>query len=188
MFGSEEQKKELIPKIMNLELIGGWGLTEQNIGSDASSMETRVKLEGDHYVLNGNKRWIGNANKDVMVVFAKNEQSLEVECFFIDLKQEGVKREAIKRKMALRPVQNMQLWFDNVKIPLKNKLPGVKGFASVAALLAESRILVAWLAAGIGVGCYDYMIKYLVKREQFERPLASYQLIQEKIFKVMTRV
>lgn len=73
MFGSEEQKKELIPKIMNLEIIGGWGLTEKNIGSDASSMETRVKLEGDHYILNGNKRWIGNANKDVMCVFAKNE-------------------------------------------------------------------------------------------------------------------
>lgn len=187
MFGTEEMKKEYIPKIMNLDLIGGWGLTELTIGSDASSMTTKVKKDGDNFILSGNKRWIGNANKDIMVVFAKDESD-EVGCYLLDLTWPGIRREAIKNKMALRPVQNMQLFFDDVKIPAKNKLPGVKGFNSVATLLAESRIFVAWLASGLGVGCYDYMIKYLVKREQFERPLVAFQLIQEKIFKVMSRV
>ena len=188
MFGSEEQKKEWIPKIKNLDIIGGWGLTELNIGSDASNMETRVRFENGEYILNGNKRWIGNANKDIMCVFARDEKTDEVQCFIIDLKWPGVQRETIKRKMALRSVQNMQLHFTNVKIPAKNKLPGVKGFPSVAALLAESRIMVGWLAAAAGLGLYDYMIQYLRKRTQFGNPLVSYQLIQEKIFKVMSRV
>jgi acyl-CoA oxidase len=188
MFGSEEQKKEFLPKIRDLELIGGWGLTELNVGSDASSMETRVRFENGEYILNGNKRWIGNANKDIMCVFAKDEKTEEVQCFILDLKWPGIQRESIKRKMALRPVQNMQLEFKDVRIPAKYKLPGVKGFASVATLLAESRIMVGWLAAAAGLGLYDYMIQYLRKRIQFGNPLVSYQLIQEKVFKVMSRV
>lgn len=186
MFGSEEMKNEWMPKIINLEVIGGWGLTEQHIGSDASNMSTRVREENGEYILNGNKRWIGNANKDIMVVFAKDEKTEEVQCFLIDLTWAGIKREKIQNKLALRSVQNMQLWFDNVRIPAKNKLPGVKGFGSVAALLAESRLLVAWLATAMSVGLYDYLMKYVTKRQQFGKPITAYQLIQEKIFKVMS--
>ena len=90
--------------------------------------------------------------------------------------------------MALRPVQNIQFYFQNVKIPAHRKLPGVKGFGSVATVLAESRIGVAWIAAGMGLGVYDFMMKYLKQRVQFGRTLTSYQLIQEKIFAVMTKV
>ena len=185
MFGTPEMKKELIPKIISHEVIGGWGLTEVDVGSDASSMTTTVRQENGEYILNGNKRWIGNANKDVMVVFAKDEKSQEVGCYLIDLKQEGVNRKRIENKLALRAVQNMELHFTNVRIPLKNKLPGVKGFESVATLLAESRVFVAWLAAAMGVGLYDFMMKYVAKRNQFGRPLTAYQLTQEKIFRVM---
>lgn len=188
MFGSEEQKAHYLPKIINMDIIGGWGLTEVLNGSDASGMETTCRREGDEWVINGNKRWIGNANKDVMVVFAKEEKTKEVLAFIVPLTTPGIKREAIKHKMALRPVQNMQLHYTNVRIPASNQLPGVKGFASVATLLAESRICVAWLACGLGLGLYDYMMKYVTKRIQFGKPIAAYQLMQEKIFKVMSRV
>ena len=187
MFGSEEIKQEYIPKIRDLELVGGWGLTELNIGSDASGMETRVRKEGDSYIINGNKRWIGNANKDLMVVFAKDETSLEVQAFLIHLTWPGVKREKIQRKMALRAVQNMQLHFTDLVVPARYKLPGVKGFESVASLLAESRVMVAWLAASLSIGLYDYMIKYVAQRKQFGKPLVAYQLMQQKVFKVMSR-
>lgn len=188
LYGSEEQKKEYLPKIKNFDIIGGWGLTEVDIGSDASSIQTTAKLVGNEYILNGNKRWIGNANKDILTVFAKEVSSGEVQCFIVDLKSPGVSRSYIKYKMALRPVQNGEIHFKDVRIPIKNKLPGVKGFQSVAALLAESRIFVAWLAAAQGLGLYDYMMRYLKKRQQFEKPILAFQLMQEKVFKVMSRV
>lgn len=123
-----------------------------------------------------------------MVVFARNVDSKQIECFIVHLDEPGVTREAIKHKMALRPVQNMQLYFQNVKIPANRKLPGVKGFSSVATLLAESRIGVAWLAAGMGMGVYDYTIEYLQKREQFGNPLMAYQLTQDKLITIMGKV
>ncbi len=187
LFASEEIKKEYIPKIRDFDLIGGWGLTELNVGSDASGIETTVRREGDDYIINGNKRWIGNANKDIMVVFAKDETTKEVQAFLIHLNWPGVKREMIKRKMALRSVQNGQLHFTNVRVPARFKLPGVQGFESVANLLAESRILVAWLASALSLGLYDFMMKYITQRKQFGKPITAYQLMQEKIFKVMSR-
>lgn len=123
-----------------------------------------------------------------MVIFARNVDSNEIECFIVHLDEPGVTREKIQNKMPLRPVQNMQLYFQNVRIPANRKLPGVKGFESVAALLAESRIGVAWVAAGIGMGVYDYMIEYLDNREQFGNPIMAFQLIQDKVFRVMTNV
>jgi glutaryl-CoA dehydrogenase len=100
----------------------------------------------------------------------------------------GLTREVIKGKMPLRPIQNMQLFFQNVEIPASRKLPGVKGFESVAKLLAESRIGVAWLAVGVGLGVYDYMMQYLKTRTQFDKSLLAYQLIQDKLFRVMSKV
>lgn len=123
-----------------------------------------------------------------MTVFARNSETNLIECFIVHLDEPGVTRDIIKHKMALRPVQNVQIYFQNVKIPANRKLPGVKGFASVATLLAESRISVAWVAAGMGMGVYDYMVKYLDKRDQFDNPLMAFQLIQDKLFKVMTKV
>jgi alkylation response protein AidB-like acyl-CoA dehydrogenase len=123
-----------------------------------------------------------------MVVFARNEDTKVIECFILHLDSPGVSRSPIPNKMPLRPVHNMQLYFQNVRIPANRKLPGVKGFPSVARLLAESRIGVAWVAAGIGLGVYDFMMKYLTQRKQFDKPLTHYQLIQDKIVKVMGRV
>lgn len=123
-----------------------------------------------------------------MVVFARNVDTQQIECVLVHLDEPGITRETIRHKMALRPVQNMQIYFQNVKIPANRKLPGVQGFESVATLLAESRIGVAWVAAGVGMGVYDFMVKYLEDREQFENPLMAYQLIQDKLFRVMSNV
>lgn len=121
-------------------------------------------------------------------MFARDVDTKEIGCFILHLDSPGVTRAAIKNKLPLRPVQNMQLYFQNVKIPANRKLPGVKGFSSVATLLAESRIGVAWVAAGVGLGVYDFMMRYLKTRTQFNRNLTAYQLIQDKIVKVMSKV
>jgi glutaryl-CoA dehydrogenase len=123
-----------------------------------------------------------------MTVFAKDADTGEIGCYILHLDSPGVTREAIKGKIPCRPLQNMQLFFQNVKIPAKNKLPGVKGFESVSTLLAESRIAVGWVAVGVGMGAYDFMMKYLKTRTQFDKSLLAYQLIQDKIFKVMSKV
>jgi len=186
--GSEEQKNYYLPRIKSFELIGGFGLTEADHGSDASNLSTTVqKMANGDYLLNGNKRWIGNANKDIIIVFAKDTSDGEVGCYIVHLTSPGITRTKIQRKLALRPVQNMVVLFKDVIVPEKNKLPGVQGFLSVASLLAESRIMVGFMGAGLAIGLYDFTIKQLVKREQFGRPLAAFQLTQEKIFKIMSR-
>lgn len=111
LYGSEEQKAEYLPKLRDFDLVGSWGLTELDNGSDASGLTTNVRFEDGEYILNGNKRWIGNANKDLITVFARNQDTNEIECFILHLDTPGVQREKIEYKMALRSVQNMQLFF-----------------------------------------------------------------------------
>jgi acyl-CoA oxidase len=188
-FGSEEQKAKLLPKILNFEIIGGWGLTERDIGSDASNLKTTCRqLENGNWVINGNKRWIGNANKDIMVVFARDEKSKQVKGFIVSLTSKGITRNAIKNKMALRPVQNMDIQFENVEVEEQWRLPKVVDFSSVAKMLAHSRICVAMLACGAGIGIYDNVVKYLANRGQFNKSLLSFQLIQEKLVRIMGNV
>lgn len=189
-YGSEEQKKALLPDIINFKLIGGWGLTEREIGSDASSLQTRCKKQPDgSWIINGNKRWIGNANKDIMVVFARDEDTKNVLGFIVHLNNNpGVIRKKIERKMALRSVHNMDLEFTNLKVEEKWRLPKVTDFSSVADMLAHSRLFVSWVACAIGVGVYDNVIKYLDSRTQFKKKLTRFQLIQEKLVRMMGNI
>lgn len=175
-------------KIKNYEIVGGWGLTEKLRGSDASGMLTTCKrIDSNTWVINGNKRWIGNANRDMMVLFAKNADTNKIHGFILKLDDHtpGLKREIIKNKMSLRGVSNVQLYFDDLKIEEKWRMEKVKDFKDVADMLAHSRQYVGWLAASIGVGIYDHVIKYIREREQFGKPLAKYQLIQEKLVRIM---
>lgn len=189
LYGSEEQKEYYLPKIRDFEIIGGWGLTERNIGSDASGIETTVTEAKDgRYILSGNKRWIGMADRDFMVVFANNRGKGVIEAFIVDLSLRGVTRHVLKHKLPLRPVQNMQVDFDNVVLEARCRLPKVQGFASVAQLLTESRMCVCWLATGMGVGAYDYMMRYISERKQFGRSLMAFQLMQNKVARVMSGV
>ena len=189
-YGSEEQKKIILPDAVAFKLIGGWGLTEEDIGSDASSLKTRCKKQPDgNWIINGNKRWIGNANKDSMIVFARDEDTNKVLGFIVYLNNNpSVKRSRIENKMALRSVQNMALEFNDLKIEEKWRLPKVIDFSSVANMLAHSRLYVSWVACGIGIGIYDNVITYLDSRTQFNKKLTGFQLIQEKLSRIMGNV
>ncbi|EGR33390.1 hypothetical protein IMG5_054550 [Ichthyophthirius multifiliis] len=185
--GSQEQKDKYLPLMRDLELTGGWGLTEFKNGSDATSIQTTVKSTKDGWVLNGDKRWIGNGNRDIMVVWARNiEDNNKIQGFLLNLKTPGVHTEVIKHKLALRIVQNCQLNFQNVFIPKENYLVKATDFSKgTSKILLHSRILVCWLAAGIAVGVYDHVIKYISERKQFGKPVSSFQLQQEKLVRIM---
>lgn len=186
--GSEEQKQRYLPKMSKLELISGWGLTEKGTGSDASSLYTSaLKLpNGAGYRINGDKRWIGNGNKDMLIVWARNQDNQKVEGFILDMKVPGVQTEKIKHKFPLRMVQNCQITFTNAIIPEENKLPKAIDFIKgTTDILKHSRVFVCWVALGLTIGVYDNAIKYVMNRKQFGVPIASFQLIQEKLSRIM---
>lgn len=147
---SEAQKLKYLPLMSRLELISGWGLTEAEFGSDASSLETfSTKNSQGDYVLNGNKRWIGNGDKDMLVVWSRNSETKKVEAFIVDMKSPGVVTAPIKYKLPLRMVQNCQIYFKNVVVPAENKLPKATDFIKgTTVILKHSRSLVCWVATG----------------------------------------
>lgn len=127
--------------------------------------------------MNGNKRWIGNANKDLMVVFARDKKDKQVKGFIVFLNKKGVERHAIKNKLAMRSVQNMQLRFNNVVVEDKWKMPKVLSFQDVNKMLGHSRLYVGWVAVSLGLGVYDNVFKYIQERKQFGKSIAEFQLI-----------
>ena len=185
-FASDEQKKKLFPDMLKLKVISGWGLTEPNIGSDAGNLQTQAKKVEGGYVINRGKRWIGNADKDIVLAWARNQDTKKVECFIIPTKTQGVKTEVIKNKLALRCVQNCNITYTNVFVPEENKLPKAdKGFGSTNQVLEHSRVFVAWVAVGLALGVYDNTIKYVNNRNQFGVKIPSFQLTQEKLSRMM---
>jgi len=186
---SEEQQKKLLPQMLDFKITMGWALTEPLVGSDASSITTNVrKIEGG-YILNGEKRWIGNGNRDMVVVWAKNQDSKKAEPFFVAKGTPGVETEVMKNKLALRTVQNCNIKYKDVFIPGENKLPRAdQGFASINELLGNSRVLVAWVTVGVAVGVYDNTIRYINGRTQFGVKISSFQLMQEKLSRMMGHI
>jgi acyl-CoA oxidase len=184
--GSEEQKQKYLSKMGKLELISGWGLTEGKIGSDASSLETTVVKVPGGYRLNGDKRWIGNGNRDLLIVWARNQENNKVEGFILDMKLPGITTQVIKHKLPLRMVQNCHIHFNNVIVPEDCKLPKAMDFQKgTSVVLKHSRVFVAWAAVGIALGVYDNVIKYISNRKQFGVPTSSFQLMQEKLSRIM---
>jgi alkylation response protein AidB-like acyl-CoA dehydrogenase len=185
--GSEEQRLKYLPSMNKLDMIGSFCLTEPDYGSDASNLITSVKEEGDHYILNGKKRWIGNASiAQVFVVFARNQSNKKVQGFIVEPKLPGVEVVEIQGKLSTRGVINCEITFTNVKIPKENKLEKANDWnTGTAKMLFGSRIDVAWLAAGACIGAYDRAIEYCSKRIQFGKSLTSFQLIQEKLARIM---
>jgi len=155
-YASEEQKKKFFPEIIDFQIISSWALIEPLVGSDAANITTSVKKASDGYVLNGGKRWIGSANRDVTIVWARNEESKKIEGFFVPKGTPGVEVEVIQNKLAMRTIQNCNISYKDALIPLENKLPGADlGFASINKLLENSRIFVAWITVGLALGVYD---------------------------------
>lgn len=189
--GSQEQKERWLPDMVNLDKIGAFGLTEQNVGSNAAGVETTARKDGDGYILNGGKRWIGNASiADVLVVWARNEEDGKFTGFVIENpnQTEGMVINDLQGKIGKRTVLNADIKINNVFVPAENRLPHVSSFRDVAMVLGSGRYGVSWEAAGVASACFEAALNYATKREQFGKPIASFQLIQQKLVEMATDV
>ncbi len=188
--GSEAQKQEWLPQMQKLEKIGAFGLTEPNVGSGvAGGLETTCKYDGENWVLNGQKKWIGNATfADVTVIWARDEATNEVKGFLVRKENPGFKAEKMEDKMALRIVQNALITLTDCKVPEKDRLKKADSFKDTANVLRMTRAGVAWQAVGCARGAYESALKYTKKREQFGRPIASYQLVQNHLVEMVSNL
>ncbi|MUP44379.1 acyl-CoA dehydrogenase [Gramella sp. BOM4] len=188
--GSEEQKQEWLPKMQKMEKIGAFGLTEPNVGSGvAGGLETTCKFDGENWVLNGQKKWIGNATfSDVTVIWARDVDSNQVKGFLVRKENPGFETEKIKDKMALRIVQNAIITLTDCKVPESDRLQNANSFKDTANVLRMTRAGVAWQAVGCARGAYESALKYTKKREQFGRPIASFQLVQNHLVEMLSNL
>ena len=187
-FGSEEQRKKYLPKLATGEWVGCFGLTEADHGSDPSGMETNIKLQGDHYILNGSKMWISNSPfADIAVVWAKDEEGT-IKGLIVERGMGGFTTPEIHNKWSLRASATGELVFDNVRIPLDNILPNVKGMKGPLSCLSQARFGIAWGALGAAMDCYDTALRYAKERHQFGKPVASFQLQQKKLAEMITEI
>ncbi|MFV9484157.1 acyl-CoA dehydrogenase family protein [Christiangramia sp. OXR-203] len=188
--GSEEQKQEWLPQMAKMEKIGAFGLTEPNVGSGvAGGLETTCKFDGENWVLNGQKKWIGNATfADVIVIWARDLDSGRVKGFLVRKENPGFSAEKIQDKMALRIVQNALITLKDCKIPEGDRLQNANSFKDTANVLRMTRAGVAWQAVGCARGAYESALKYTKKREQFGRPIASFQLIQNHLVEMLSNL
>lgn len=187
-FGSEEQKKKYLPKLASGEMLGCFGLTEPDFGSNPSGMVTNFKDMGDHYLLNGAKMWISNSPKaDIAVVWAKNEAG-RIHGLIVERGMEGFSTPETHGKWSLRASATGELVFDNVKVPKENLLPGKSGLGAPMMCLDSARYGIAWGAIGAAMDCYDSARRYALERIQFDKPIGSFQLIQKKLAEMLTEI
>jgi alkylation response protein AidB-like acyl-CoA dehydrogenase len=189
--GSEEQKRKWLPPMARMEKIGCFGLTEPLVGSGASGgLMTTAKRAGDTWILNGQKKWIGNAPWcDVSVIWARDVADNQVKAFIVENKSTpGFSVEKIQNKIALKVVQNGLITLDNCRIPEANRLQQDSSFRDAARVLRMTRFLVAWEATGCQMGAYEHAVKYAQERMQFGRPIASFQLVQDLIARMLANV
>ncbi len=187
-FGSEEQKRKFLPMLASGEMIGAFGLTEPNHGSDPSSMETHFEDRGDHYLLNGAKMWITNAPLcHIAVVWAKNEQG-KVQGLIVERDFEGFTTPETLNKWSLRASKTGELVFSNVKVPKENLLPNVVGLKGPLSCLNSARYGISWGVIGAAIDCFCTAVQYAKERKQFGKPIASFQLQQKKLAEFLTEI
>src|SRR6266480_2855970 len=189
--GSEEQKQKWLPPMARMEKIGCFGLTEPLVGSGASGgLLTTAKREGDIWVLNGQKRWIGNAPWcDVSIIWARDVADNQVKGFIVENKTTpGFRVEKIEHKIALKVVQNGQITLDNCRLPEANRLQNDKSFRDTARVLRMTRYGVGWMATGCAMGAYENAVTYSQERLQFGKPIGSFQLIQDLLAKMLANI
>jgi glutaryl-CoA dehydrogenase len=180
--GSEEQKQRWLPPMARLEKIGAFGLTEPEVGSDASHIRTTARRVGDRYVLNGAKRWIGNATfADVVVIWAQDEETGKIGGFLVEKGTPGFEASVITGKISKRPLLNANITLTNCEIPESNRLPMARSFRDTAQVLKATRFGVAWEAVGHAMAAFDIARDYARSREQFGRPIGGFQLVQQKL-------
>jgi len=191
LLGDAEQKARWLPDMVKLEKIGAFGLTEPRVGSNAAQVKTRARKDGEGYLLNGAKRWIGNASiSDLLIIWARDEVSGDFGGYVIENPQQtaGIAVKDIWGKVGKRAVLNADIGLDNVYVPKENKLAYVQRFRDMARVLGAGRYGVAWEAAGVAAGAFELALKYTKEREQFGRPIAGFQLIQQKLVEMATEV
>jgi glutaryl-CoA dehydrogenase len=187
-FGSEEQKRKYLPKLASGEMMGCFGLTEPDHGSNPGGMVTNIVDKGDHYLLNGAKMWISNAPfADIAVVWAKNEQG-KIRGLIVERGMEGFTTPETHNKWSLRASATGELVFNDVKVPKENLLPGVEGLKGPLTCLNSARYGISWGALGAAMDCYDTALRYSKQRQQFGRPIAGFQLQQKKLAEMITEI
>jgi glutaryl-CoA dehydrogenase len=188
--GDAEQQRRWLPAMSRFEKVGAFGLTEPHGGSDvAGGLQTTARRDGDEWILNGSKRWIGNATfADLVVIWARDVDTDQVLGFVVEKGTRGFHASKIERKMALRIVQNADIVLDDCRVPEANRLQHADSFKDTAKILRQTRSGVAWEAVGIMLAAYEIALAYATEREQFGRPIGKFQLIQDLLVKMLGNV
>jgi glutaryl-CoA dehydrogenase len=187
-YGSDAQKERWLPALQKGEKLGCFGLTEPDHGSDPGGMKTRATRRGDAYVLNGTKLWITNGSvADVALVWAKEDDG-EIYGYLVEKGTPGFSTLDIPGKFSMRASITSELSLQDCRIPLANKLPGVKGLKGPLSCLSQARYGIAWGAIGAAMACYDWSLQYAQQRVQFGKPIASFQLVQQKLVYMITEI
>lgn len=188
-FGAEEQKKKWLPQMAAGKVIGCFGLTEANFGSNPSGMLTRAKKVDNGWILNGSKAWITNGSMaHIAIVWAKTDEDDEIRGFIVERGTKGFSTRETHHKLSLRASDTSELFFEDCLIPRENLLPGSKGLKSPLMCLTQARYGIAWGAVGAAMSCLDVALKYSKERIQFGRPLAGFQLTQKKFAEMATEI
>ncbi|XP_041023796.1 acyl-coenzyme A oxidase 4, peroxisomal-like [Juglans microcarpa x Juglans regia] len=187
--GSEAQKQKYLPSLAQLNAVACWALTEPGYGSDVSAMKTTATKVQGGWILEGQKRWIGNGTfADLFVIFARNATTKQINGFIAKKDAPGLTATKIENKIGLRIVQNGDIILKNVFVPDEDRLPGIDSFQDANKMLNVSRIMVAWQPIGISMGIYDMCHRYLKERKQFGAPLAAFQINQQKLVHMLGNV
>jgi glutaryl-CoA dehydrogenase len=189
MLGSEEQKQRWLPRMARLEAIGAFALTEPDHGSDSIALETTARRDGDSYVIDGRKKWIGNGTiADVVVVWARDAADGQVKGFLVEKGTPGYEARRIEGKGSLRAVWQAEIDLRGVRVPAENRLPGANSFKNTGEVLVTTRGVCAWAALGHATAGYDAALTYAKRRKQFGKPLVSFQLIQDRLVGMLAQV
>jgi alkylation response protein AidB-like acyl-CoA dehydrogenase len=188
--GSEEQKERWLPTMARMELIGAFGLTEPDSGSDvARGLRTTCRRDGDSWVLDGQKKWIGNASfADLIIIWAQDVDTQRVLGFVVEKGTEGFTAVDLEDKIALRAVQNALITLDGVRVPEENRLQEANSFKDTARVLRMTRAGVAWSAVGCARGAYEHALRYANERSQFGQPIAGFQLVQDLLVRMLGNI
>lgn len=188
-YGSEEQKKKYLPKLAKGEIIGCFGMTEPNVGSDPASMETTARKDGDEWVLNGTKTWISEAEiADIAIIWARDVSDGKIKGFVVERGTKGFKQSAITKKGSMRAGDVGELYLTDCRIPEENRLPNAVGLRTALSCLDQARFGISWGAIGAAMDCYETALNYAKNRKQFGAPIASYQLVQAKLVDMFTEI
>ena len=186
-YGSEEQKTRWLPRMAAGEVIGCFGLTEPEFGSNPAGMATRARRDGKDWILNGTKRWITNGNvADLAIVWARSEQGIRG--FLVEKGTKGFEAREIHHKLSMRASVTSELILDDVRVPAGNELPEAQGLKAPLSCLNEARYGIVWGVLGAAIACYRSALGYSMARMQFDRPIAGYQLTQEKLVNMLTEI